>query len=133
MWPEGSLTQCLEQSSVRAGINRLHIANWRQMSVAIVKTKFATDGAIFADDTDDEDGEEAETSIRAMTKQRNHATRTVNRAYANAAGPAFANAWDGLVRKGDLASTLWQEFWGVTQLGHTRAALALSDTRRQET
>ena len=130
VWPEGSLTQCLEQSSVRAGIDRLHIANWRQMSVAIVKTKFATDGAIFADDTDDEDGEEAETSIRAMTKQRNHTTRTVNRAYANAAGPAFANAWDALVRKGDLASTLWQDFWGVARLGRgkTRARESVGES-----
>lgn len=47
-----------------------------------------------------------------MTKQRNHKTRTVNRAYANRAGSAFGNVWDGLLRINLRASTLWQDFWG---------------------
>lgn len=32
-----------------------------------------------------------EESIRAMTKQRNYKTQTVNRAYANQTGAAFSN------------------------------------------
>jgi hypothetical protein len=41
------------------------------------------------------------------------ASRTVNRAYANQAGAVFSNLWDGKVRMGLQASTLWQNFWGV--------------------
>lgn len=41
VWPEGHLSRYLEEASVRACVPRLHVANWRQISVAIVKTKFA--------------------------------------------------------------------------------------------
>ena len=51
-----------------------------------------------------------------MTDQRNHKTRTVNRAYANQAGAVFSNLWDGKVRMGLQASTLWQDFWGVEMI-----------------
>jgi hypothetical protein len=55
------------------------------MTVSIVKTKFAADIRCFEADNlaNDEDTEEIEADIRVMTKQRNHSTRTVNRAYAN--------------------------------------------------
>ncbi len=58
------------------------------MTVNIVKTKFAADATCFDDvegphATEDADAEEIEADIRAMTRQRNHSTRTVNRAYAN--------------------------------------------------
>lgn len=113
VWSDSKLTRCLEQSSTRAGIARLHISNWRQMTVAIVKTKFASHIGCFEEDNNDEDAEEADTDIRIMTKQRNHKTRTVNRAYANQSGPTFGNVWDGLLRMNLRASTLWQDFWGV--------------------
>ena len=113
VWPESQLTRCLEAASARAGIPRLHISNWRQMTVAIVKTKFASQIGCFEADEDDEDAEEMDADIRAMTRQRNHKTTTVNRAYANQAGSSFANVWDGLVRMSLRASTLWQDFWGV--------------------
>lgn len=113
VWPDSKLSRCLERSSVRAGICRLHISNWRQMTVAIVKTKFAGHIGYFEDDDDDEDAEEADPDVRVMTKQRNHKTRTVNRAYANQAAPTFGNVWDGLLRMNLRASTLWQDFWGV--------------------
>lgn len=48
-----------------------------------------------------------------MTRQRNHKTRTVNRAYASQAAPTFGNVWDGLLRMNLRASALWQDFWGV--------------------
>ena len=51
-----------------------------------------------------------------MTNQRNHKTRTVNRAYANQTGAVFAKLWDGEVRMGLQASTLWQGFWGVEMI-----------------
>jgi superfamily II DNA helicase RecQ len=113
VWPESKLSRCLEDACVRAQIPRLHISNWRQMTVAIVKTKFASDIGCFEMDPDDEDAEELEPDIQVLTKQRNHKTRTVNRAYANQPGPTFGNVWDGLIRMGLRASTLWQNFWGV--------------------
>ena len=113
VWPEGHLSRYLEEASVRACVPRLHVANWRQITVAIVKTKFASQIECFDPDEGDEDAEEIDATIRSMTEQRNHKTRTVNRAYANQAGAVFANLWDGKVRTGLQASTLWQDFWGV--------------------
>ncbi|OQN95085.1 hypothetical protein B0A48_18821 [Cryoendolithus antarcticus] len=62
---------------------------------------------------DDQDAEEIEEDIRIMTRQRNHKTQTVNRAYVNQTGASFGNVWDGLIRTALRASTLWQDFWGV--------------------
>ncbi|KAI6882191.1 hypothetical protein KC360_g5991 [Hortaea werneckii] len=113
VWPEGHLSRYLEEASIRACVPRLHVANWRQITVAIVKTKFASRIECFDPDDGDEDAEEMDPVIRSMTDQRNHKTRTVNRAYANQAGAVFSNLWDGKVRMGLQASTLWQDFWGV--------------------
>jgi superfamily II DNA helicase RecQ len=113
VWPDNKLTRCLEAASDRAQIPRLHISNWRQMTVAIVKTKFASQIGVFEVDADDEDAEEIEQDIRILTKMRNHKVRTANRAYANQNGANFGNVWDGLIRMGLRASTLWQDFWGV--------------------
>ena len=107
------MSQYLEEASCRAGIPRLHISNWRQMTVAIVKIKFASHISCFEATGDDEDAEEMEETITTMTKQRNHETQTVNRAYANQAGASFGNVWDGLIRMNLRASILWQDFWGV--------------------
>jgi hypothetical protein len=83
------------------------------MTVAIVKTKFASQIGVFEIDADDEDAEEMEHDIRILTKMRNHKVRTANRAYANQSGANFGNVWDGLIRMAHRASTLWQDFWGV--------------------
>ena len=120
VWSDNKLTRCLENACARAQIPRLHIANWRQMTVAIVKTKFAAHIGYFEIDPDDEDAEEVEDDIRILTKMRNHKTRTANRAYANQTGANFGNVWDGLVRMGLRASTLWQEFWGLSVMIRTR-------------
>ncbi|KAK1808807.1 hypothetical protein LTR12_016830 [Friedmanniomyces endolithicus] len=114
VWSEGRLSRCLEGACVRAQVPRLHTSNWRQITVAIVKTKFAADALCFDLEDVDEDGEEIEADIKIMTEQRNHKTRTVNRAYANStpSSATFANVYDGLVRKGLRASQLWQAFWG---------------------
>ena len=113
VWADGQLSRCLEDASCRAGVPRLHVANWRQMTVAIVKTKFASQIGCFEAADDDEDAEEMDDAIKTMTKQRNHKTQTVNRAYANQTGASFGNVWDGLIRTNLRASTLWQDFWGV--------------------
>lgn len=120
MWADNRLTQCIEQACTRAGTPRLHIANWRQMIVSIVKTKFAADLICFevdgAHEDEDEAGEEIEADIRVITKQRNHSTRTVNRAYANQQNAQFGNVWDGLIRWNLRASALWRDLWGLDQL-----------------
>ena len=130
VWTDGQLSRCLEGSCIRAGVPRLHIANWRQMTVAIVKTKFASQIGLFEADDDDEDAEELEDDVRAMIRQRNHKTQTVNRAYANQTGAAFGNVWDGLIRMALRASTLWQDFWGVeTVLKGTKHGRAEQESR----
>ena len=113
VWAEGQLSRCLEEASTRACIPRLHVANWRQITVAIVKTKFASQISCFEADDDDEDAEEMDEAVKIMTRQRNHKTQTVNRAYANQTGSVFSNLWDGQIRMGLKASNLWQDFWGV--------------------
>ena len=129
VWPDNKLTRCLESASDRAQIPRLHIANWRQMTVVIVKTKFASQIGVFEIDANDEDTEELEQDIRILTKMRNHKTRTANRVYANQSGANFGNVWDGLIRMGHRASTLWQDFWGVNViLRDKKRPLSDSDT-----
>jgi hypothetical protein len=113
VWLEGRLSRYLKEASARACVPRLHVANWRQILVAIVKTKFASQIECFNPDEGDEDAEEMDATIRGMTEQRNHKTRTVNRAYANQTGAVFSNLWDGKVRMELQASTLWQDFLGV--------------------
>ena len=73
VWPESRLTRCLEVACVRASILRLHMSTWRQMPVAIVKTNFASDLGCFdpEDGDDDDDGEEMDSAVRIMTRQRN--------------------------------------------------------------
>ena len=100
------------------------------MTVTIVKTKFASQIGCFEVNEKDEDAEEIEEDIRAMTKQRNHQTRTVNRAYANQTGAAFGNVWDGLVRMGLRASTLWQDLWGVETILQSKKRKQEGDASR---
>ncbi|KAJ6438068.1 P-loop containing nucleoside triphosphate hydrolase protein [Purpureocillium lavendulum] len=119
VWADNRLSRCMEKASARAQIPRLRIANWRQMTVSIVKTKFTKEEArcfdIAIDDggEEGEDAEEIDDDVRAMTKQRNHSTRTVNHAYSNQQGASFGGVWDGLVRRGLRASILWQQLWDL--------------------
>jgi len=130
VWADGRLSRALEDASCRADIPRLHVANWRQMTVAIVKTKFANQIGCFAADSDDEDAEEMDDTIKTMTKQRNQKTQTVNRADANQTGASFGNVWDGLIRMNLRASTLWHEFWGVeTMLKGKKRGRAAEESR----
>ncbi|KAK4552367.1 hypothetical protein LTR86_010381 [Recurvomyces mirabilis] len=90
VWPETRLSASLEAACARARLPRLHVSNWRQITVAIVKTKFAGDTHCFEVEGGDPDEEEIVEDIRAMTNQRNHRTRT-----------------------GLRASQLWHAFWGL--------------------
>lgn len=92
MWADNRLTQCMKQACARASTPRIGIAIWRQMTVTIVKTKFAADITCFdVDQPASEEAEEIDADIRAMTSQRNHSTWTVNRAYANQQNSSFSN------------------------------------------
>ncbi|KFZ20411.1 hypothetical protein V501_00159 [Pseudogymnoascus sp. VKM F-4519 (FW-2642)] len=105
------------QACAQAGTPRIGIAIWRQMTVTIVKTKFAADIACFdAEQPASEEAEEIDADIRAMTSQRNYSTWTANRAYANQQNSSFGNVWDGLIRRNLRASTLWKDFWGLDSL-----------------
>ena len=57
----------MEEASVRACIPQLHVANWRQITVAIVKTKFASQIECFDPDEGNKDAEEIDSTIRSMT------------------------------------------------------------------
>jgi hypothetical protein len=91
VWPEGHLSRYLEEASTRACVPWLYVANWRQIIVAIVKTKFASQIECFDPNDSDEDTEEMDQIIRSITDQRNYKIRTVNRAYANQIGAVFSN------------------------------------------
>lgn len=67
VWPDVQLSRCLEKASARAQIPRLHVANWRQMTVAIVKTKFVSHLAYFDLADEETDEEENEETIRTLT------------------------------------------------------------------
>ncbi|KAH7309270.1 hypothetical protein BKA65DRAFT_543496 [Rhexocercosporidium sp. MPI-PUGE-AT-0058] len=99
------------KACVRASAPKISIAIWQQMTVTIVKTKFAADIACFdADQEAIEKAEDIDADIRAMTSQRNHST---NRAYANQQTNSLRNV---LIRRYLLASTLWKDFWGLDTL-----------------
>jgi hypothetical protein len=74
VWIEGRLSRCLEEASTRAYVPRLHVANWRQITVAIIKTKFASQIACFEANNNDEDAEEMDEVVRTITRQRNYKT-----------------------------------------------------------
>ena len=72
-------------------------------------------------------------AVRAMTRQRNHKTQTVNRAYANQTGSVFSNLWDSQIRMGLKASTLWQDFWGIeTIMKGKKQTRAVDELRLQK-
>jgi hypothetical protein len=60
----------MEQACTRASIPRLYIANWRQITVSIIKTKFAVNVGYFEveDGANDKNTEEIKTDIRVITK-----------------------------------------------------------------
>lgn len=68
VWGEGQLSRYLEEASIRACTPRLHVSNWRQITVAIVKTKFASHINAFEADDDDSDAKEIDDDIRAIAK-----------------------------------------------------------------
>lgn len=81
----------------------LHSSNWRQMAVAIAKSKFGKDQKCFAN----AQGEQGEANDDDLAGRICSATTTitVNLAYANEHGSA--GIWDGMMQDGLQASLLW--------------------------
>lgn len=80
------------------------------------RLKFASHIECFDPDEGEGDAAEIDPTIRSMTEQRDHKTRTVSRAYINHTGAPFVNLRDEKVRMGLQASTLWQDFWGTEMM-----------------
>jgi len=110
VWAENRLMQCMKQECTQAGTPQLHIVNWQQMTVNIIKIKFAADMRCFEVNlmTDDKNVKEIEADIQVMIKQRNHSMQTVNHVYVNQHNVNFSNVWDGLICRNLQASTLWK-------------------------
>jgi hypothetical protein len=60
----------MEQACARASIPRLRIANWRQMTVNIIETKFIANVGCFEADNvaNNEDAKEIEANIQVIIK-----------------------------------------------------------------
>lgn len=86
------------------------------MTVAIVKTKFASQINAFKAIDDNEMRKRSTRTSELRPKQRNHKTRTVSRAYASQTDASFGNVFEALIRTAMRAWTLWQDFWGVETL-----------------
>ena len=98
MWADNRLMQCIKQACVQASTPKISIAIWQQITVTIVKTKFAANIACFdMDQQASEEAEEIDADICAMTSQQNHSIWTVNQAYANQQNNSFGNVWDSLI------------------------------------
>jgi hypothetical protein len=78
VWAKGQLSRYLEHTSTRACIPRPQVANWRHITVVIVKSKFASQIASVEAADDDEDAEEVDGAVRIMTKQPNDRAQIVD-------------------------------------------------------
>ncbi len=64
VWTDGKLSRCLEDASIQAGTLGLHIANRWQMTIAVVKTKCASQIRQFEANDEDEDAQRMEDDAR---------------------------------------------------------------------
>lgn len=64
MWREGHLSRYLEEASVRETVPQVHIANWRQVDMAILKINLVSQIEQFEPGERDEDAEETAPIIR---------------------------------------------------------------------
>lgn len=110
VWADEQLSRCMRESCRMAGVPILHSSNWRQMTVAIVKSKFGKDQKYFTN-AQGEQAEGNDDDLEGMNMQRNHSTLTANLAYANE--HSSAGIWDGLMQAGLRASLLWADLFKI--------------------
>jgi hypothetical protein len=105
VWPDGSLSRCMSKACARTKVPRLHVSNWRQISVSICKEKFsAKERAHFELENVEVDDMEAELDLVAMAEQGNHSYATFNQAYAG----STTLTMNALLHRNHRASASWQ-------------------------
>lgn len=107
VWADEKLSHCMRESCRMACVFILRSSNWRQMTVAIVKSKFGKDQKCFAN-AQGEQSEGNEDDLEGMLMQRNHSMLTANLAYANE-----HCIWDGLMYAGLRALLLWADLFKI--------------------
>jgi len=108
VWPDGTVTKCLQRACVRAKISRLHTLNWRHLSAAICKEKFSVrDYANFSDQDITIEDIEDESDLAALALQSNHSVSTFHGTYAGSTGLTM----DTLLHRNHRASKLWQDLF----------------------
>lgn len=108
VWPDGTVSSCLQRACARAQVPQLGTSRWRQISVAICKEKFAArDQAYFAGDDITADDVEDELDLAALALQSNHSVPMFNMAYAGSTTLTV----DTLLHRNHRASKLWQDLF----------------------
>jgi hypothetical protein len=116
VWPDGSLSRCMGKACARATVPRLHVSNWRQISVSICKEKFSAQEQAHFDleHVDDRENPEAELDLVALAEQSNHSYATFNRAYAG----STTLTMNTLLHRNHRASASWQGLFQFDRLLH---------------
>ena len=113
VWPDGTVSSCLQRACARAHIPQLQIANWLQFSAVICKEKFAAcNQANFAGDDITAEDIEDELDLATLTLQSNHSVPVSNMAYAGSTGLTM----DMLLHRNYHTTKLWQDFFGFGAL-----------------
>ena len=129
VWPDGSLSRCMSKACARAMVPRLHVSNWRQISVSICKEKFSVkERAHFELENVEVDDMEDELDLVAMAEQGNHSYATFNQAYAG----STTLTMNALLHRNYRASASWQglfQFDRILQGKRPRPASGTSAVR----
>ena len=129
-WDDGKVTDCLKAACARAEAPKLKVGTWRQITVAIVKAKFAREAHCFDVNAEDEDeDEDVDSDLRAMNRQRNHSTFTANHSYANQ--HSSGGLTDEMVQRSYRASSLWADLFHIDHIDKSIAKRRLSDSNDQ--
>jgi hypothetical protein len=98
----------MSKACARAMVPRLHVSNWRQISVSICKEKFsAKERAYFELENVEVDDMKAELDLVAMAEQGNHFYVIFNQAYAG----STTLTMNILLHRNHRASASWQDLF----------------------
>jgi superfamily II DNA helicase RecQ len=122
-WHPEQFSSILEAACRRAGVPELNTKVWRQMSSAIINSKFddALDRSCLLE-LAESSGAAAESAVdgglggdeglaASLVSMSNHSLRTHRMAYAN--DSPFANVWDAKLTRSYRASMAWARFFGL--------------------
>jgi hypothetical protein len=125
VWPDGSMSRCMSKACARATVPRLHVANWRQISVSICKEKFSAQERAHFDleNVDVVEDLDAELDLMALAEQGNHSYGTFNRAYAGSTTLTL----NQLLHRNHRASASWQGLFQFDRILHGKRPRPASD------